>query len=69
MLKLHMLKLHMSEKMIVPEGISLEPLLPYSPELQPAAVKFIFSLFLRLVLKTSSFCVAFSSQEALLIDK
>ena len=27
---------HMSEKVVVPEGIYLEPLPPYSPELQPA---------------------------------
>lgn len=27
---------HMSEKVLVPEGIMLEPLPPYSPELQPA---------------------------------
>ena len=27
---------HMSDKVVVPEGIYLEPLPPYSPELQPA---------------------------------
>ena len=27
---------HMSEKVVIPEGIYLEPLPPYSPELQPA---------------------------------
>ncbi|XWK87163.1 MAG: IS630 family transposase [Phormidium sp.] len=27
---------HMSEKVVLPEGIYLEPLPPYSPELQPA---------------------------------
>ncbi len=30
---------HMSEKVVVPEGIYLEPLPPYSPELQPAERK------------------------------
>lgn len=27
---------HMSNKVVVPKGIDLEPLPPYSPELQPA---------------------------------